>query len=221
MQRNIIKNRDLETGGKNFESYDIIRKKKKIKEILLKDPDIKEVLGMKEPRPLNQYKDPSHPLPEEVVEREEILTYNKNIKHEQIVPWIKLNGIQREVLNFIMYEIEDERISYINSKLKHQRITFWILVHENDMETEYGVPRTDLLGYLIKDNLNWSNALGSQLTCIEDGFRIVDNTYYCRMITFQTEEVNGIYGGNKNPHDRFRSDQESDRTTKGVSFQEE
>lgn len=145
MQRDINNLRDLETGGKNKENYDIIFKKQKIKEILESDPDVVELLGMKEPRPLNQYADPNNPTPDELKLREEIETYNLSITHEQIVPWLKLNNIQKEVLNFIMYDIRDDHPNYDNPAVKEQYIDFMIMVHQSDMDTEYGVPRVDLL----------------------------------------------------------------------------
>jgi hypothetical protein len=145
MERDINKLRDLETGGNNKENYDIVFKKQKIKEILETDPDIIELLGVKEPRPLNQFVDENNPTQEELKLRKEIETYNLNIKHEQIVPWLKLNNIQKEVLNFIMYDIRDDHPNYDNTAIKEQYIDFMILVHESDMNTEYNVPRVDLL----------------------------------------------------------------------------
>lgn len=86
MQRDINKLRDLESGTGNLENYDIIRKKKIVQDILVNDPDIREILGAKEPLPLNQYYDPKNPTEDELKARQEILSYNQNITHEQIVP---------------------------------------------------------------------------------------------------------------------------------------
>ena len=97
MQRdiaNII--RDLESKTNN----DIIWKKDKLMKMFKEDPDLLEILGQKPKRPLNKLSNP--PTEDELKERREIENYNERIQHEQIVPWLKLNGIQKEVLNFIM-----------------------------------------------------------------------------------------------------------------------
>jgi hypothetical protein len=205
MQRDINKLRDLESGTNNLENYEIIRKKKIIQDILVNDPDIREVLGAKEPKPLNQYTDPSNPTEDELKKRQDILIYNENITHDQIVPWIKLNGIQKESLNFIMYDIYDDNVSYTNKVIKKQYLEVMILCHEQDMDTEYEVPRTDLLDWLVKDLLNWSNVLGNQMKLTEDNFRIIDSVYYCRILKFLMTTVNGAFGTGNNPYDRFKN----------------
>lgn len=203
MERDINKLRDLETGGNNKENYDIVFKKQKIKEILETDPDIIELLGVKEPRPLNQFVDENNPTQEELKLRKEIETYNLNIKHEQIVPWLKLNNIQKEVLNFIMYDIRDDHPNYDNTAIKEQYIDFMILVHESDMNTEYNVPRVDLLDQIVRDLFSKTNIFASHAQCYSDNPSIIDGKYYCRTVTFHLKVGNGLFGTGKNPYDRF------------------
>lgn len=204
MQRDVNKLRDLESGTGNLENYDIIRKKKIVQDILVNDPDIREILGAKEPLPLNQYRDPKNPTDDELKARQEILSYNQNITHEQIVPWLKLNGIQKEVLSFILFDIYDDRVSYTNKVIKNQYLKIMILCHEQSMDTEYEIPRTDLLDWIIKDLFNWSNVLGNQLKLTSDNVRIVDNIYYCRTLLFLMTTSNGVFGTGNNPYDRFK-----------------
>ena len=197
MQRDIenIK-RDLE----NKKNNDIIWKKNKLMEMFKQDPDLLEILGQKPRRPLNKYANASEPTDEELKLRKEIMDYNERIEHEQIVPWLKLNGIQKEVLNFIMFDIDDSDVSYTNNIIKNQYLIVMCLVHEDDMETEYGIARTDLLDYIVKDLLCWTNALGMQLKCINDFNDIIDTKYYCRTIKFKIETTNNLIGnrgGNK------------------------
>ena len=190
--------RDLESKKNN----DIIYKKDAIKKMFIEDPDILEVLGEKQPRPLNKYVDPNNPTDEELREREEIISWNEKITHSQIVPFLKLNGIKTEVQNFIMFDIEDSSVSYTNNIIKNQQLVVMVLVHENDMETEYGVVRTDLLAYLVKDILSWTNSLGMQLKMISDYVDIVDAKYYCRTIKFEILAPNEIRYGRENRYDR-------------------
>lgn len=192
--------RDLE----NKKNNDIIWKKSKLIEMFKEDPDLIEILGQKPKRPLNKYADPDNPTEEELELRQEIEDYNEKVQHKQIVPWLKLNGIQKEVLNFIMFDIDDTDVSYTNNVIKNQYLIVMCLVHEDDMETEYDIARADLLAYIVKDLLCWTNALGMQLKCVNDFQDIVDTKYYARTIKFKIEAPNnlsGNRGGNK--HDRL------------------
>ncbi len=190
--------RDLE----NKKNNDIIWKKDKLMKMFKEDPDLLEVLGQKPKRPLNKLSNP--PTEDELKERKEIEEYNEKIQHDQIVPWLKLNGIQKEVLNFVMFDIDDSDVSYVNNVIKNQYITVMCLVHEDDMETEYGIARTDLLDYIIKDLLCWTNSLGMELKCVNDFQDIVDAKYHARTIKFKCECPNNLAnnrGGNK--YDRY------------------
>lgn len=197
MKRDIVNiMRDLE----NKKNNDIILKKDKLMKIFKEDPDLIEILGQKPRRPFNKFANPSNPTEEELKERQEIEDYNERIQHEQIVPWLKLNGIQKEVLNFIMFDIDDTDVSYTNNVIKNQYLIVMCLVHEDDMDTEFGIARTDLLDYIVKDLLCWTNALGMQLKCVNDFQDIIDSKYYARTIKFKIEAPNNIAnnrGGNK------------------------
>lgn len=204
MQRDLnkIRERDFD----NVQKDDIIYRKYKLQRIFENDADIVEVLGRRTPRPLNRYEDEKNPTPDEIKTRQEIEQYNQLIRHQQIVPYLKLNGIQKEILNFLMFEVEDSNVSYNNRVIKIQTVLVMCLVHEDDMDTEYGIVRTDLLSYLVKDLLSWSNVMGKQLKCTNDFSDIIDTRYYCRTLKFQTEAPNGLLytvGGN-NRYDRFR-----------------
>lgn len=198
--------RDIANIKRNLEdkqNNDIIYKKYKLEEMFNEDPDIKEILGTKELLPRNKFVNPNSPTEEELAERKKIDEYNRKAQKKQILPYLKLNGIQKEVLNFLMFEIDDKGASYTNPIIKTQVITVMCLVHEDDMETEYGILRTDLLSYLVKDLLNWSNALGMQMQCTKDYGDIIDSKYYCRTIAFTIEAPNQVQNGGSNPYDEF------------------
>ena len=48
-----------------------------LKEMFEEDPDIKEVLRVLEPKPLNEYLDPNNPTEAELRIRQEIIEYNE------------------------------------------------------------------------------------------------------------------------------------------------
>lgn len=200
--------RDLATIQRNLEdkkNNDIIYKKNKLQKMFEEDPDILEILGKKEKQPLNTYKDPNNPTEEEKKEREEILRYNKNIDKKQIIPFLKINDLQKEVINYIMFDITDSENYVYNSMIKKQILQVMCLVHEDDMDTPLGIVRTDLLSYLVKDILCWSNVLGNQIVCISDYPDIVDSKYYCRTLKFEIDAPNVVskYRGMSNKYDGF------------------
>ena len=194
--------RDLDDRKNN----DIIYKKDKLLKMFNEDPDLKDILGVLEPKPLNEYSDINNPTEEELKKRQEIIEYNEKIKHEQIVPFLKLNGLQKEVLNFIMFDVRDDGVDYYNDTMKKQYIEVMCVVHEDDMETEYGIVRTDLLGYIIRDLLCWTNALGFQVVLEEDRSYILDADYYSRRMRFLIKTPNLVnkHMGRNNKYDSFK-----------------
>ena len=203
MQRDITNiTRDLDDKSNN----DIIRKKALLLDLFKSDPDLIEVLGELDPKPLNKYKDKDNPTEEELAERQEILMYNDSIKHERIIPYLKLNDTQKEVLNFIMFDIDDDDVGYYNDTIKNQYITVMCLVHNRDMETEYGIVRTDLLSYIVKDLLSWTSSLGFHVVPVEDRPMIIDAYYYCRRLKFKIKAPNIVksHGGRNNKYDDLR-----------------
>lgn len=168
----------------DVKNNDIIYKKAKIKEIFNADPDLRDVLGQPQKLPLNKYADKSNPTDEELAERKRIVEYNEKASHPQIVSFLKVNDIQTEVVNFIMFDIGDEETARYNDMIKYQYLTVMCLVHEDDMDTEYGIDRVDLLSYIVKDLLCWSNETGLHMKLDSDIFGITDTKYYARTLKF-------------------------------------
>lgn len=81
-----------------------------------------------------------------------------------------------------------------------------ILVNEKDMDTEYGIPRTDLISYIVTDLLAGTNYLGLRLMLSENTFQITDNAYYCRILSFRIQAPNTnefTNGSTKNSHESW------------------
>lgn len=184
---------------------DIIYKKSRIKEIFNEDPDLKDVLGQLPKIPLNKYADADHPTEEELAERARIIDYNEKVSHPQILSFLKVNDIQKEVLNFVMFDIAVDRPSYTSQMIENQYLTVMLLVHEDDMETEYGIDRIDLLSYIVKDLLCWSNKTGISMKLYSNEFGITDTKYYSRTLKFLikgTNTNNFRYGQLNNSHEQ-------------------
>ena len=106
-----------------------------------------------------------------------------------------------------MFDIDDNGTSYSNKAIKNQYLIIYIVIHENDMYTEYGVTRADLIDYAIRDLLCWSNVLGKQMKLQEDTPMIMDTNYYIRRMKFYIEMPNVVnnHMGMNNIHDRWQS----------------
>lgn len=169
---------------------DIIYKKSVIKKVLNDDPDLKTVLGQLPTLPQKREVNKGQPTEAELEERKRIEEYNRRVSKPQILSFLKVNDIQKEVLNFVMFDISDERPSYTSEMIKQQYVTVLILVHEDDMETEYGIDRVDLLAYIIKDLLCWSNKTGISMKLYSDEPAISDSKYYSRTLKFLIKATN-------------------------------
>lgn len=159
LSREYKKKRDY---GKSINDS-MIKQKDILQDILLGDEDLLRALNNSE---LDYKTDPYS-------------YYNVNI-----FPYIKLNGIQDQKKNFILYEIEDVEQDYMNNSFNVRYITIDTIVQESDIETEdyfCNRPRQDIIRYIIDDLLLWSNNfLGSPLEKVSDTTRIIDKTYYKR-----------------------------------------
>lgn len=174
----------------DIKNDDIIYKKSVIKKVLNDDPDLKTVLGQLPTLPQKREVNKGQPTEAELEERKRIDEYNRKVSKPQILSFMKVNDIQTEVLNFIMFDISDERPSYTSEMIKQQYLTVLILVHEDDMETEYGIDRVDLLAYIIKDLLCWSNKTGISMKLYSDEPAISDTKYYSRTLKFLIKATN-------------------------------
>ena len=142
---------------------DIIRKKRLIEKILYSDEDIVELLD-------NPDIDPE--CPEELV-------------YENIFSFIRIPGTQDLSKNFITFTVDDmERIQH-NPVMKSQYITFVIFIHKDNITTQYGIARHDLLSYCIRDLFNLSNQLGPQCEIVQNREGVTDTDYHTRTLKFE------------------------------------
>lgn len=150
-------------------SDDIIEMKRLIKQKLIADADILEALH-------NPEIDLDSP--------DEFLDAN-------IYGFIRIPQTQDTVRNFICFTVDDIEPSY-NSHMKVQQIQFNCICHLDDMKTDYGIDRHDLLGYLVRDIFNWSNDFGLQFKLVYNKESTIDSDYYCRTLKFERECTNSL-----------------------------
>lgn len=162
---------------------DISKMKRQIKQMLIYDTDILEAL---------------HNPDIDIDSPDEFLDNN-------IFGFIRIPSTQDVVRNFICVSVDDIEEHRFNEVMKLQDITFVVICHLSDMKTEYGVDRHDLLGYLIRDSINWTNLFGLQFKLIYNKESTIDGDYYCRTLKFEATKPNSLNNARMvNPHDKLR-----------------
>ena len=158
-------NRDI-----NKVDDDIISMKRLIKQKLIADPDVLEALH-----------NPDIPLdsPDEFLDN-------------NIFGFIRIPTTQDTVRNFICFTVDDIEEDRYNEVIKVQYIQFNCICHLDDMKTDYGIDRHDLLGYLVRDTFNWTNMFGLQFKLIYNKESTVDSDYYCRTLKFMAQKPNSL-----------------------------
>lgn len=159
---------------------DIIRKKRIIEKMLYSDPDIIEVLD-------NPKLDPNCP--------EEYL-------YENIYPIIRIPGTQDVSKNYITFMLDDMEQSQFNKAMKSQYLKIVIFVHKDHVKTKWGMPRHDLLAYLVRDIFHLSNSLGLQVTYLNGREGVTDTDYITRTLQFEMTTPNSIQQFNTNKYER-------------------
>ena len=151
-------------------SDDIAEMKRLIKQKLILDQDILEALNNKD-------------IP--IDSPDEFLDTN-------IFGFLRIPTTQDTVRNFICFTVDDIEENRFNEVMKKQYIQFYAICHLDDIKTEYGIDRHDLIGYLIRDTFNWSNMFGLQFKLIENKERTMDSDYYCRVLVFEATKPNSL-----------------------------
>lgn len=189
----------LDDKGKVIAKYDdIIYKKLKIQKLFEEDPDLLEMLGKPEKLvALNGMTDE---------EKQEIADHNDRISEPEIIPWLKLNGVVKTVSNKVLFDIYTERADYDDPAFSRQFLIIMCLVDETAIDTDFGIPRVDLVAYIVKDLLNRTDWLGMNAKLYSDEPKIVDNSFYCRELRFLIKQPNyaNSQAGLGNRYDHFR-----------------
>jgi hypothetical protein len=110
-----------------------------------------------------------------------------------IFSFLKIPDTQSTVKNFICFDVNFNGDYYRdNPAFLQGYIIFRTVAHEDDVNTEYGIDRQDLLGMLIKDRYTWSNYMGMTLQLEYDLPKIAENGYYYREIRFKLSSPNSV-----------------------------
>ena len=162
---------------------DVVEMKRLIKQKLIEDVDILEAL---------------HNPDIDLDSPDEFLDNN-------IYGFIRVPKIQDTVRNYICFAVDDIEENRWNEVMKTQYIQVYCICHLDEMKTEYGIDRHDLLGYLVRDTFNWTNIFGLQFKLITNKEKTMDSDYYCRILTFEATKINHLDNARmSNPNDKIR-----------------
>lgn len=128
-------------------------------------------------------------------------------KDVNIFNFLKIPDTQSVSKNFICFEVDDmEQVRY-NEALITKNITFRTVAFEDDIKTDWGIARQDLLAMIIKSEFDWSNIFGMHVSKIYDRGRVSEDGYYYRELIYETTVPNNLVNKAKNigvTYDRFR-----------------
>ena len=124
-----------------------------------------------------------------------------------IFNFLKIPDTQSVSKNYICFEVDDmEQVRY-NEALITKNITFRTVAFEDDIKTDWGIARQDLLAMIIKSEFDWSNIFGMHVSKIYDRGRVSEDGYYYRELIYETTVPNNLVNKAKNigvTYDRFR-----------------
>ena len=119
-------------------------------------------------------------------------------RNVNIFNFLKIPDIQSTVKNFICFDVHDIEQPRYNDGLIIKNIVFRTVSHEDDYMTDWGIPRQDLLGLIIKHEFDWSNEFGMHIEKISDRARVAENGYYYREFIYETTVPNNLVNKAKN-----------------------
>lgn len=119
-------------------------------------------------------------------------------KEVNIFNFLKIPDTQSVSKNYICFEVDDmEQVRY-NEALITKNITFRTVAFEDDIKTDWGIARQDLLAMIIKSEFDWSNIFGMHVSKIYDRGRVSEDGYYYRELIYETTVPNNLVNKLKN-----------------------
>ena len=109
-----------------------------------------------------------------------------------IFNFLKIPDTQSTVKNFVCFEVNDVEQPRYSEGLMKKYIIFRTVSHEDDIQTDYGVARQDLLALIIKNKFDWSQEFGMHIEKIQDYGKIAENGYYYREFVYETTTANNL-----------------------------
>lgn len=175
---------------------DVIRFKQKIKEVLLKCPELLYALNNKELEgelftedgKINAEYDEETGEIIPLGEWDRFFPYN-------IRPYVFVPETQTSTDNFLCYTVKFNEIPRYNDTECYIQIIFTILCNsdvEQAVDGLTGQSRVDLIGAILREKFNWSNIFGLQCKLVSNQEDIKDTRYIARTMILEITKPNSI-----------------------------
>lgn len=115
-----------------------------------------------------------------------------------IFNFLKIPDTQSTVKNFVCFEVNDVEQPRYTDGLMKKYLVFRTVSHADDVQTDYGMARQDLLAAIIKNKFDWSQVFGMHLEKVQDYGKVTENGYYYREFIYETTTVNNLVNKAKN-----------------------
>lgn len=187
-------------GYANSPDDDVILFKEKIKQNLLRCPELLYALNHKE-------------------YESELFNDDGTINYEgewdryfgtAIKPFFMLPETESETKTFLCYKVDFSETPKYNEKMYYFQVAFIMLTHEGTaIDDDTGIARHDLIGSIIRERFNWSNIFGAEVSLVSNAERTTDTQFIMRTMTFEgtrpKELVNTLNGKTYIINNRIRT----------------
>ena len=164
---------------------DTIRLKNKIKQMLLKNPQLLWALNDSE---LEKQLFNDDGTLNETGEWDAYFGENSLIR-----PFLFIPETQDIVSNYLCYQVSTQENFRYNNSMKYLIVTFTILVQEKDSVDKFtGIARHDLIASIIRESLAWSSVGLADAVPIYEDEAITDNNYITKVIKYQIGLPNNL-----------------------------
>lgn len=174
---------------------DVIRFKQKIKEKLLKCPELLYALNNTELE--SELFNPDGTINAEYDENGNIIPFGEWDRYfpYNIRPYIFIPETQAFTDNFLCYTVGFREIPRYNEVEYYIQVIFTILCSsapEQAVDSLTGQSRADLIGAILREKFNWSNIFGLQCKIVSNQEDIKDTNYISRTLILESTRPNGI-----------------------------
>ena len=174
---------------------DVIRFKQKIKEKLLKCPELLYALNNTELE--SELFNPDGTINAEYDENGSIIPLGEWDRYfpYNIRPYIFIPETQAFTDNFLCYTVGFREIPRYNEVEYYIQVIFTILCSsapEQAVDSLTGQSRADLIGAILREKFNWSNIFGLQCKIVSNQEDIKDTNYISRTLILESTRPNGI-----------------------------
>lgn len=118
------------------------------------------------------------------------ITNGDQFKDVCIFDYMKLPNLKENVRNYICFEVNDYK-GYDEHIIKN--VIFRVVSHEEDIVTDWGISRQDLLATIIKNEFDWTNVFGIHLTKKSDEGLVTKDGYCYREILYVSTVPNNAH----------------------------